>query len=105
MGQAPTLKARASAARVFAPKRDYFIQGLANTKWRLLAPKGGYFITADYSQIDALKGLTDYECCKRLKREFGVAAIPFSAFFENVSLYHLNRIYFSYFNSYLVMYL
>lgn len=83
MGQAPTQKARASAARVFAPKRDYFIQGLANTKWRLLAPKGGYFITADYSQIDALKGLTDYECCKRLTREFGVAAIPYSAFYEH----------------------
>lgn len=80
---------------VFLPKRDAFVQGLAETQWRLLVPEGGYFITADYSAIPALADLDSEQCCRYLTTECGVAAIPYSAFYNQAPQLPLIRFCFA----------
>lgn len=66
----------------FLPKRSLFLQALNDTAWQTLPPDGGYFVSVDYSQINALKHLTDVQCCRTLTIEYGVAAIPYRAFYQ-----------------------
>jgi|SRR5690625_878603 len=72
-----------AVADLFRPKKALFMQELRDTSWQLLPPQGGYFISADYSQINALRHLDDVECCRTLTREYGVAAIPYRAFYQH----------------------
>jgi methionine aminotransferase len=60
-------------------KRDLFRAGLARTRLRALPSEGTYFQVVDYSAVSALP---EAEFCQWLTREFGVAAIPLSAFYE-----------------------
>lgn len=69
----------AAVAPMYAEKRAYFLQGLAHTAWRFLPSAGSYFITADYS---AFSTENDMDFCHRLIQEYGVAAIPYSAFYK-----------------------
>ncbi|HLS17019.1 MAG TPA: methionine aminotransferase [Paenalcaligenes sp.] len=71
-----------TSADVFFPKLQEFIGGLQGTAWRLLIPQGGYFITADYSGIQALADLDAAQCCRYLTTHYKVAAIPYSAFYD-----------------------
>jgi methionine aminotransferase len=68
----------------YAAKRDLFRQGLAHTKFELLASEGSYFQCV---RIDKLgvpeKNLSEAEFCKWLTTEIGVAAIPLSAFYAD----------------------
>jgi methionine aminotransferase len=66
-------------AAMYRTKRDRFAQGLAGSRWRLLACEGSYFQLADYS---AISDLPDLEFAKVLTREHGVGAIPLSPFYE-----------------------
>lgn len=65
----------------FQQKRDYFLQGLSDTKFQAIPSAGTYFQLVDYS---AISDEGDIEFAKRLTREFKVASIP-------VSVFNLNR--------------
>ncbi|HLR82498.1 MAG TPA: methionine aminotransferase [Paenalcaligenes sp.] len=70
-----------ASSSVFLPKLKQFVHELQGTSWQLLEPQGGYFITADYSQVQALADLNAEQCCRYLTTHYGVAAIPYSAFY------------------------
>ncbi|MCY7371311.1 MAG: pyridoxal phosphate-dependent aminotransferase [Polaromonas sp.] len=61
-------------------KRDLFREGLAGTRFGLLPSEGSYFQCVDISRVSDL-GEADF--CKWLTADFGVAAIPLSAFYAD----------------------
>jgi methionine aminotransferase len=61
-------------------KRDYFIKLMKQTRIELLESKGSYFIGGTYKKIS---NEPDTEFAKRITKEFGVAAIPLSAFYQD----------------------
>lgn len=67
-------------ADFYQKKRDFFRDGLANTRFTLLPTAGTYFQIADYSAIR--DDLSEAAFCEWLTREIGVAAIPLSAFYD-----------------------
>ena len=69
-----------SLAPFYQAKRDRFRAGLAGTRLTLLPCEGTYFQCVDYS---AIAELGDLAFCEKLATEFGVAAIPMSAFYED----------------------
>jgi methionine aminotransferase len=60
-------------------KRDYFLQLMKNTRFTMLDSKGSYFICAQYNRIS---DENDKEFAIRITKEFGVAVIPVSAFYQ-----------------------
>ena len=73
-------------------KRDLFREGLARTRLKLLPSQGTYFQCVD---ISAVSDLTEAEFCKWLTTEFGVAAIPLSAFYGGGFDQHVVRFCFA----------
>ena len=73
-------------------KRDYFRNGLANSRLRLLPSAGTYFQCVDYSSVS---DLSDIEFCRWLTKEVGVAAIPLSAFYGDGFDQHVVRFCFA----------
>jgi methionine aminotransferase len=73
-------------------KRDLFREGLARTRLKLLPGQGTYFQCVD---ISAVSDLTEAEFCKWLTTEFGVAAIPLSAFYGGGFDQHVVRFCFA----------
>lgn len=65
---------------MYQQKRDYFRGLLQNTKLELLPCEGSYFQVASYKNISTEN---DIDFTKRLIVDYGVAAIPVSAFYEN----------------------
>jgi methionine aminotransferase len=61
-------------------KRDYFLQLMKNTRFTMLDSKGSYFICAQYNRIS---DESDKEFAIRITKEFGIAVIPVSAFYQN----------------------
>jgi aspartate/methionine/tyrosine aminotransferase len=61
-------------------KRDRLCNGLRDIGFDVLDSQGTYFLTADYVSLDAKKD--DVEFCKYLTVDVGVAAVPFSAFYQ-----------------------
>ena len=59
-------------------KRDLFRAGLAPTRFKLLPSEGTYFQCVD---ISGVSDLNEFDFCKWLTAEIGVAAIPLSAFY------------------------
>lgn len=70
----------ASVAALYQQKKDYFLQGLKDSHWQFLPSHGSYFLTADYS---AFSDLRDLDFCYQLVHDYGVAAIPYSAFYHH----------------------
>ncbi len=66
----------------YEQKRNYFRKLMADTRFDLLPCSGSYFQCVQYKRIsdDA-----DVEFSKRLTRDFGVAAIPVSAFYSKAT--------------------
>ena len=64
----------------FAAKRDLLRGALAATPLELLPCHGSYFLLARYGRISAEPA---HEFAQRLVREFGVATIPLSAFYQD----------------------
>ena len=60
-------------------KRDYFIELMKSTKFDLLSSKGSYFICAKYNRIS---NEADKDFAIRITKEFGVATIPVSPFYN-----------------------
>lgn len=69
----------ASVAPLYKEKKNHFLNGLKETKWQFLPSQGSYFITADYS---AFSDLSDLDFCHLLIHKYGIAAIPYSAFYH-----------------------
>lgn len=68
---------------MFRGNRDYLAKALREIGFAVHVPAGSYFIMADHSSF----GLgDDRQFCEHLTREIGVAAIPPSAFYQDVSL-------------------
>jgi methionine transaminase len=61
-------------------KRDFFRKAMEGSRLKPLPCAGTYFQLYDYSGIS---DEPDLDFCKRVTREYGVAAIPVSAFFSN----------------------
>lgn len=64
----------------YQQKRDFFADKMAQTRLRALPSYGTYFQLYDYAH---LSDESDLHFCKRLTTEFGVAAIPMSAFYSD----------------------
>ncbi len=60
-------------------KRDYFTELMSKTKFSMKTSAGSYFICASYENIS---GESDKELALRLVKEYGVATIPVSAFYQ-----------------------
>jgi methionine aminotransferase len=60
-------------------KRDYFLQLMQNTRFTMLDSRGSYFICAQYDRISDER---DKDFAIRITKEFGVAVIPVSAFYQ-----------------------
>jgi len=76
----------------FQQKRDYFRSLLAESKFKLLPCKGSYFQCASYGHISEEKD-TDFSI--RLLKEFGVATIPVSAFYQKATDHKIIRFCFA----------
>ena len=62
----------------YQQKRDYLVDALSGSKFKILTAKGTYFLLADYSEIS---DLNDRDFCYWLAEEVGVAAVPLSPFY------------------------
>ena len=70
-----------NAAQMLQQKRDYFLQLLAQTPFKIYQPAAGsYFQLAGY---EGISDLPDKQFAEWLTREYGVATIPVSAFYSN----------------------
>ena len=79
-------------AHFFQAKRDFFRNLLLNSRFELLPCNGSYFQCASYQNIS---DETDVEFTIRLIKEFGIAAIPVSAFYQNSDDYKVVRFCFA----------
>jgi methionine aminotransferase len=64
----------------YQQKRDFFQEAMAGSRLRALGSEGTYFQLFDYS---AISEEADLAFAKRMTTEFGVAAIPVSAFYSS----------------------
>ncbi len=76
----------------FQQKRDHFRNGLEQTRFKLLPCYGSYFQSVTYDSITDEK---DADFAIRLAKEFGVATIPTSAFYNRGTDHHVLRFCFA----------
>lgn len=66
--------------KLYMQKRDYFRKLLQNSRFELMPCEGTYFQVVSYA---AISDESDVDFCTRLVVEYGVAAIPISAFYAD----------------------
>ncbi len=76
----------------FARSRDRLCDGMTKLGFSVIPSQGTYFVTVD---IAPLGETDDQEFCQRLVREFGVAAIPVSAFYAQDHVRNIVRFCFA----------
>ena len=81
----------ADLARLYAAKRDLFLDGLRAAGLTFTEPEGAYYVMVDVSEFGAAN---DVEFCEWLARAVGVAAVPGSSFFRE-PVNHLIRFHFA----------
>jgi methionine aminotransferase len=64
----------------YQSKRDYFQQLISGSRFELLPSEGSYFQTASYKEIS---NQSDMDFVTEMVQKHGVAAIPFSAFYQD----------------------
>ncbi len=64
----------------YQEKRDYFLKAISASKFKWTPSEGTYFQVVDYSDITTE---TDMDFATRLVREYGIATIPMSVFWED----------------------
>jgi len=64
----------------YQQKRDLFISGIENSKFKFIPAQGTYFQNVDYSNIRP--DLNDIDMCKFLAEEHKIVAIPVSVFYK-----------------------
>lgn len=67
-------------SQFYLPKRNLFINGMKESRFKPLNCDGTYFCLFDYSEISNEEDVT---FSKRITKEFGVATIPVSVFYED----------------------
>ena len=70
-------------------KRDRLARGLAEIGFEVLNTEGTYFLTTDFRPLGFLDD--DMQFCRHLTTEAGVAAVPFSAFYQGADVKHYAR--------------
>ena len=70
-------------------KRDRLAHGLAEIGFEVLKSEGTYFLTTDFRPLGFLDD--DMQFCQHLTTEAGVAAVPFSAFYQGAEVKHYAR--------------
>ncbi|MEN3929662.1 aminotransferase [Microvirga sp. W0021] len=75
-----------------ARSRDKLTDGLLQCGFKVLPSQGTYFLNVD---IAPLGETDDVEFCMRMVKEYGVAAIPVSAFYANGSVRNIVRFCFA----------
>lgn len=73
-------------------KRDLFLAGIANSRFRFTPAEGSFFQCVSY---DAITTEPDYDLAVRLTKEIGVATIPISVFYHQQNDYHILRFCFA----------
>ena len=63
----------------YQEKRDYFLQLIATSRFKVVPASGTYFQVLDYSRISEE---SEMDFATRLTREFGVASVPNSYFYN-----------------------
>lgn len=76
----------------FQKKRDFLMDGLSQTKFKAIQPKGTYFLLVDYSEIS---NLNDLDFAKELTVKHKVTGVPVSAFYEKGTEQKLLRLCFA----------
>ncbi len=76
----------------YQEKRDYFINLLKGSKYKITPSKGTYFQAIDYSAVSDEK---DYDFAIRLTKDYGVASIPMSVFYHDSVKSHVLRFCFA----------
>ncbi|MTI21393.1 aminotransferase class I/II-fold pyridoxal phosphate-dependent enzyme [Fulvivirga sp. RKSG066] len=64
----------------YQKKRDFFVNRLKDSRFEVLPCHGTYFQLLSYKQV---ADMPEKEMAEHLTKEFGVASIPTSAFYEN----------------------
>jgi aspartate/methionine/tyrosine aminotransferase len=77
----------------FARSRDRLAAGLSGQGWAVLPSMGTYFLSVDLAASGIAAG--DVAVCDRLVEEFGVAAIPVSAFYAEEPVTSIIRLCFA----------
>ena len=70
-------------------KRDRLAHGLAEIGFEVLNSAGTYFLTTDFRPLGLFDD--DVKFCRHLTTEAGVAAVPFSAFYQDANVRHYAR--------------
>ena len=78
--------------KFYQDKRDRFKELMTKSKFEFLPSEGTYFQTVRYR---AISDLPDVSFCEWLVKEIGVAAIPLSVFYEDLTDYHTIRFCFA----------
>lgn len=65
---------------IYAKKRKLFLEGLDKIGLKYYEPQGAYYVMVDITEFGYKD---DYEFCKWLAKEIGVAAVPGSSFFKD----------------------
>jgi len=69
-----------SLAAFYQKKRDFFLAGLAGSRFRVLPSRGTFFQNLAY---DAISDEKDTDLAVRLTKEKGLASIPLSVFYHD----------------------
>ena len=78
--------------KFYQDKRDRFKELMTKSKFEFLPSEGTYFQTVRYQ---AISDLPDVQFCEWMVKEVGVAAIPLSVFYEELTDYHTIRFCFA----------
>jgi methionine aminotransferase len=76
----------------YTKKRDLFLNAMSNSRLKPLTCDGTYFALFDYSEISQEN---DVDFAKRITKEIGVASIPTSVFYKNLTDHKVVRICFA----------
>jgi methionine transaminase len=69
-----------SLSGFYQQKRDYFVEAMRHSKFRLFHSSGSFFICGSYADVS---DEADRDFCIRLTKEAGVTTIPVSAFYQS----------------------
>ncbi len=77
---------------LYKSKKELFLNAMKNSRFKALECAGTYFCLFDYSEIS---DEADVDFAKRITKEFGVASIPVSVFYEDKSDHKVLRFCFA----------
>jgi methionine aminotransferase len=76
----------------YQQKRDLFVQQLSQSRFKIIPTKGTYFQVLDYS---AISDLPEMEFAEKLIKEYGIASVPLSPFYNQYQNNHQLRFCFA----------